>query len=68
MDKFKELSFEEITFINGGMDSTSMQPIKDASGTWWWKGLSAMADVADFVSGLGDGFLGGFSQASKSWH
>jgi hypothetical protein len=68
MEKFNELSLEEVILINGGMDSTSMQLINTASETWWWKGLNTINDAVDFVSGWGDGFLNGFSQANKSWH
>jgi bacteriocin-like protein len=67
MDKFKELTFEETQEVEGGMDSAGMQPIKDASQTWWWKGLAAMNDAADFLSGLGDGFIKGFKDTNKHW-
>ncbi|MEN2284460.1 hypothetical protein AAGF08_20110 [Algoriphagus sp. SE2] len=67
MEKFKELSSEEINFINGGMDSVAMQPVQDASETWWWKGLVLMNDASDFISGLGDGFLKGFDTTNKQW-
>jgi len=67
MEKFKELSIEEMQEVDGGMDEAGMQPLKNFQESWWGRGLSAMNDAADFISGLGDGFIHGFKSTNKQW-
>lgn len=67
MEKFKELSLDELYGTNGGMDELAMQPFHDASETWWWKGLIALNDAADFISGVFSGLGPGFDNSSKNW-
>lgn len=61
MEKFKELSYYEEILVNGGMDTVS-RVSNEINSTWWAKGLNAIGDGIDFVSGFADGFVQGFKE------
>lgn len=67
MDKFKELSIEDMQEVQGG-NFISWSPLNYTTKFAAESVYPALCEAADFVSGLGEGFLDGFSQASKSWH
>jgi hypothetical protein len=67
MDKFKELELFEQMEIMGGQDLYWMESMDEFTGSWQFKTINAIKDVSDFFSGIGDGFLSGFNNASKYW-
>lgn len=67
MEKFKELSLEEMQEVRGGDDYLALGWIDEFNGSFIGKTLNTMHDVADFISGLGDGFIDGFKSTNKYW-
>lgn len=59
MEKFKELSIEEMQEVEGG---SILSPLLMTD-----KIAHAMDEIGDFISGFTDGFYNGFKSTNKYW-
>ncbi|EAZ79437.1 hypothetical protein [Algoriphagus machipongonensis] len=65
MEKFKELKNIELIEIGGGQDDYFFtDKIFDH---WAYDILNAMNNIADSISGFGDGFVNGFKDTNQKW-